>query len=356
MKRLLLKEKLEAYLLKVWYKNKKPSTFQLLCLNGLEILYIVLDQLIGFQYKARQNKGLTSPPLLVVGNLIAGGTGKTPIVMAVCLHMRNQGKKVGIISRGYGRKNTKPILLDPNQPLPKTSEAGDEPLFLCQETLCPVAVGANRNAALDLLLKHFPKLDLIVSDDGLQHHKLKRQLEWVVFDSRGQGNGRRLPAGPLRASLNQLKKVDAILASNISISDLSVLLNLPADERWHEISVELSGFKHLQTGRIINVNEARAAWNSSQVIAFTGIANPDKFFSALQKLGITPDKEIDLPDHFNYPDDFCTQFNQAILITSGKDAVKLDALNDKVWVAEISVKLPTALTKSLEICIGPTIN
>lgn len=350
------KARLEASLLQIWYGAHKPAPLAGLGLGLLENLYKGLRLLSRQNHKSMRSKAKTQPPVLVIGNLIAGGAGKTPIVMAVCNTMRARGKKIGIISRGYGRSATEALLINPQEALPKASDVGDEPLFLAQKTLCPVAVGANRNAALELLLRAFPDIDLVVSDDGLQHHRLKRQLEWVVFDSRGQGNGRLLPAGPLREPIHRLNRVDAVIASNTSIRQLEVSLAQQAASNWYEIKVDLQGFSHLQSGEFLSTGQACERWQGQEIAAFSGIADPNKLFSALKMQGLALTEQIGLPDHFDYPVDFCTQFNQAILITSGKDAVKLNASNPKLWVAEISIELPPALTKALEDCIGSTID
>ena len=350
------KAKLETALLRIWYGGNKPSVFVSSILNTLESIYKILRAISKQEFKSAQSKGRTNPPVLIVGNLIAGGAGKTPIVMAVSQYMQAKGKKVGIVSRGYARKQTHAVLIDPNKPLPQASEVGDEPLLLCAQTHCPVAVNADRHAALELLLQTFPDLDLVISDDGLQHHRLKRQIEWVVFDARGQGNGRLLPAGPLREPLNRLNTVDAVIASNTSLAALSNSLNLPKAGNWHEVQVGLRGFRHLRTGEFISRKQALERWAGQSVAAFTGIANPEKMFTALRNAGMSITKQLGLPDHFQYPDDFCMQFNQAVLITSGKDAVKLDTSNTKVWVVEIRVDLPATLTQALEDNIGSTID
>ena len=348
--------KLEKELLLIWYGGQQPGVIKRVALDSLTLIYRLLRLLTQQDAKAKASKAPTSPPTLVVGNLIAGGAGKTPIVMAVCRHLSSTGRKVGIVSRGYGRSAKGALLIDPAQPLPSAQDAGDEPLFLATETQCPVAICADRTKAVETLLTAFPDLDLIVSDDGLQHHRLKRQLEWVVFDERGQGNGKLLPAGPLREPLSRLNTVDAVLCSNVSTARLSNSLNLPAQPNWYSIEVKLTGFRHLKSGQLLNIEQAKAQWKHGSFMAFTGIGNPEKLFQALNASGILLQNTVGLPDHYNYPDNFCAQFDQQVLITSGKDAVKLNSSNPKVWVAEITVELPPALTQALEDCIGSTID
>ena len=350
------KARIEKALLQIWYGGTKPGWLAHAALSVLEQVYKNLRLLTRQNSKVLSSKKNTNPPVLVVGNLIAGGAGKTPIVMAFCQHLRAVGKKVGIVSRGYGRQGNRAALIDPSKPLPPASAVGDEPLLLCAQTHCPVAVCADRAEALDMLLTAFPNLDLVVSDDGLQHHRLARQLEWIVFDERAAGNGRLLPAGPLREPLSRLNTVDAVLASNIGIDQLSTALNTAAKHNWYAVQVSLHGFSHLQTGQFMSADQANIAWKDTALLAFTGMANPDKLFNSIKATGLELQQTCGLPDHYSYPIDFCAQFDQPILITSGKDAVKLNASNPRVWVAEIHIELPTALTQALEDCIGSTID
>lgn len=351
-----LQARLESGLLKIWYGAARPAPHIRLLLNLLEGVYKGLRTVTRQQARTIQARRTTTPPVLVVGNLIAGGAGKTPVVLAVCQTMALKHRTVGIVSRGYGRRSQEAFLINPTLPLPAALEVGDEPLFLAKQTGCLVAVSADRNQAVQLLRKACPGLDLIVSDDGLQHHRLARQIEWVVFDERAQGNGRLLPAGPLREPVNRLLSVDAVLCSNISTERLANQLGLQAGPHWHEIQVRLSHFRQVQTGKILDLQEASRQWAHGSVLAFTGIANPEKLFGALRQAGIPLQSTLSLPDHFRYPEDYCNQFSQQVLITTGKDAVKLNDSNPAVWVAEICIGLPPALTLSLEESIGPTVD
>ncbi len=350
------KARVESALLNIWYSGQPPGLVTGFTLGLLECIYKALRWATRQNYKSIAAKKASHPPVLVVGNLIAGGAGKTPIVMAICQYMVARGDKVGIVSRGYGRSDKAPILIDPSQNAPAAGDVGDEPLFLSRETGCPVAVCADRNQAVRLLLANFPDMKLIVSDDGLQHHKLGRQIEWVVFDRRAHGNGRMLPAGPLREPLSRLDSVDAVLCSNIQPESLSKVLDWPLRDNWHAIHVQLKGFRQLSSGKFLTLEHAVQQWKPLKLMAFAGIADPNKLFDAIRSAGLHLEATRGLPDHFNYPENFCTQFNQEVLITSGKDAVKLNCSDPKVWVAEINVKLPPALTHALEDCIGPTID
>lgn len=348
------KASLEAWLLQVWYKGHRPGFPVSFCLALLEYVYGALRLLSRQNKKTRASKTTTTPPLLVIGNLIAGGAGKTPLVMAICKHLKQSGKTVGIVSRGYGRSGNAVTLLRPGQGQAKALEVGDEPLFLLEQTGCPVAVGSARSEAVRTLLNEYPNLNLIVSDDGLQHHRMQRQIEWVVFDARGKGNGRLLPAGPLREPLGRLKSVDAIIASNMTPERLANLLAIPAENNWYTVEVDVLGFRNLASGQFLGTQEALSEWKTQRLAFFTGLANPDKLFGALLEKGLKPERTLALPDHYAYPGDFCDQFDEQVLITSGKDAVKLGNTNPKLWVAEIDVKLPPALIQTLEEALGPT--
>ena len=296
--------------------------------------------------------------VIVVGNVVVGGAGKTPVVLGAVQHLLAKQVPVGIISRGFGRTQQKTVLIRPHTAQDhQASEVGDEPLWLARRTACPVAVGANRNAALQCLMQAYPKLRCVVSDDGLQHHHLQRDLEWLVFDERGAGNQQLLPKGPLREPLTKIYSVDAIVASNVSPTTLAEKMGSQADHRWHGAKVYIQGFmQHIaqepgQTATMLTPSQAVQEWSKkiNNVRAFAGLGNPYKWFHALNALGLNlaEHQTTALPDHFNYPKQFCDQFDEAILITTEKDAVKLP-YNPRLWVAIVAVELPTNLLYSLD--------
>ncbi|HEX4919079.1 MAG TPA: tetraacyldisaccharide 4'-kinase [Limnobacter sp.] len=349
--------RLEDWLTGVWYGNTQPARGFQWILSFLSALYSIVRTLTRQDSKARRAKSPTNPRVLVIGNLIAGGAGKTPIVMAVCQHLKQRGMNVGVVSRGYGRNTSEITLIDqgctPGSNLTVLAQTcGDEPVFLMQTTGCPVAVGRNRQAAVDMLLKQHPDLNLIVADDGLQHHRLQRSLEWVVFDNRGKGNGCLIPAGPLREPIKRLQSVDAVLASNVACKNLAEQLGVPHGPNWYEVHVSLSGFRHASTGNLLLLEQALQAWQHHRLASFSGLGNPEKLFGALRQAGFAPANTIALPDHHKYPAGFCQQFSEDVLITSGKDAVKLWPYDPRLWIADIQVVLPTPLTQALEDHIG----
>ncbi|MCQ8896536.1 tetraacyldisaccharide 4'-kinase [Limnobacter humi] len=349
--------RLERWLNAVWYHQHTPTALARIGLGLLSGIYGALRWATQQRHRAQLAKQAPRqrPLVLVVGNLIAGGAGKTPVVMAVCKTMTSRGFQVGIISRGYGRTSSEIMVYTPNQPQQLDAAAlGDEPLFLAQTTGCPIAVGVRRADAFQALLAMHPELDLVVSDDGLQHTRLERHVEWVVFDGRGAGNGRLLPAGPLREPLSRLNNVDAVLCTQGTVGELAARLHLNADAHWHAIAVRLNGFTQASTRLHRSVQEAVATWHDKTVTAFTGLGHPNKLFEAIEHSGIQLSVRMGLPDHTDYPENFCSTLPGDVLLTSGKDAVKLPTTDTRLWVVDIDVTLPTALLDSLEEQLGLT--
>jgi tetraacyldisaccharide 4'-kinase len=364
---------LEKRLTDIWYFGA-PAGWLTVPLELLSLIYKVLRWATQQDRKSQASRKASQPPVLIVGNLIAGGAGKTPIVLAVCETLKGQGLKVGIVSRGYGKQSSTVVVLSPalgranEASTPDAKQIGDEPAWLLEQTQCPIAVGAQRKQAYLALIERHPDLDLVVSDDGLQHHKLERALEWVVFDDRLAGNRKIIPAGPLRESLTRLDTVDAILASNVSAERLMVALNTELNSELnvelssegsskraasiHEVKVAPYQFRHLQTGQILSISNAQKLWSTKNVCAFAGLGNPGKFFKALKEINIPVKEFIGLPDHFDYPPSFCESLPHEVLLTTGKDAVKLPQSETRLWVVDVKVTLPPALIRQLEKAIG----
>jgi len=278
-------------------------------------------------------------PVVVVGNLVAGGAGKTPTTIALVELLRRAGRRVGIVSRGYGgdaagvlevRHDTSP------------AQSGDEPLLLRRRTSAPVFVGRDRVGAARALLAAHADVDVVVSDDGLQHRRLGRDVQIVVFDERGAGNGWMLPAGPLRGPL----------PASIGMRDL-VLYNAP------RATTHLPG--HIVERRLAGVVELAAWWRGEAparrslealkgrtLIAAAGIARPDRFFTALGDAGLTIEP-VPLADHASFAR-LPWPRNAPDVIVTEKDAVKLDPARTApttVWVAALDFVLPTAFEADL---------
>lgn len=240
--------------------------------------------------------------VMVVGNVVAGGAGKTPATMALVEHLSQQGFRVGVISRGHGRdtRDTREVRVDSS---PQT--VGDEPLLIRQKTGVPVWVGTSRAEAGRALLEHHPLVDTLICDDGLQHWALARDIEICVMDDRGIGNGWLLPAGPLREPWP--KPVDLLLHTGVS-----------AVQGGFHAQRQLSPYAIDARGRKIPL----ASLQSQPVDAVAGLARPEAFFNMLRESGLTLHHTTPLPDHFDYATWPTTPLTRPLLCTE-KDAAKL---------------------------------
>lgn len=276
-------------------------------------------------------------PVVVVGNLSVGGTGKTPLVQALVRQLVDAGRRPGIVSRGYGRAAD---VVSEVLPGADPARSGDEPLLLARTTGLPVFVGRDRVAAARALLARHPACDLVVSDDGLQHYRLARDFEIAVVDAtRRFGNGHLLPAGPLREPVSRLGSVDAIVVNGDD--------ELPELTRWApgvpvtRMRVTVSGFRPLGGAAHVVGPEALAG---RLVHGVAGIGNPGRFFDQLRAAGLRV-REHAFPDHHAYrPADLAFGSGEPIIMTE-KDAVKCERFElDDAWVAIAQATLDTNLT------------
>ena len=242
-------------------------------------------------------------PVLVVGNVIAGGAGKTPVVIALVRHLRARGLQVGVISRGYGRRTR-----DCREVLPAsdTRDVGDEPALIARSTGAPVFVAARRVEAARALLARHPQTDVIVSDDGLQHLALARDIELCVFDDRGTGNGWLLPAGPLRE--HWPRRCDLVLHTG-------------ANPAFGGYRAQRALADHALRSDGSRVPLAELA--DQPVIALAAIARPEAFFDMLRARGVSPERCIALPDHYDFDSWQRPSGAGYRLVCTEKDAVKL---------------------------------
>lgn len=299
-------------LLQAWYQGH-PA---LLVLRPLEWLYRAIVQRKRANFVAGRGTIYRAPvPVVVVGNITVGGTGKTPLILYLIEHCQARGLSVAVVSRGYGAT-------PPSFPWRVTREqsaaqAGDEPLLIVQRSGVTLMIDPDRARAVQALLKiaHF---DLILSDDGLQHYRLARDLELVLIDAaRGLGNRRCLPAGPLREPLQRLQSVDALLYNGAA-----------ADRA--------EGFAFtLQPTALVNLlsGERRAldAFAPGQALhAVAGIGNPQRFFNALEALHWRPIKHA-FADHAQYSAEQLTFTPVLPLVMTEKDAVKCRAFAQSDW-------------------------
>ena len=271
-------------------------------------------------------------PVIMVGNLYIGGTGKTPIVIALLEQLRAKGWHPGVIRRGYGVQAGADALTGCGTI--DAARFGDEPALIARESGVPVAVHPNRRLAWQALLKHYPQTDVIVSDDGLQHATLMRDIELVVQDTRGVGNGWLLPAGPLRDPPSRLRTVDALITRLTRTERAPPSKGLAPKEL--EASMSISGFKQLTSEQRLSPSEFLAFCENKSLFAYAGIGAPERFFVDLRTLGLQLQRTTPLPDHHTFtPTTLCAPQADIVIITS-KDAVKCEALSDsKIWVVQV---------------------
>ena len=273
-------------------------------------------------------------PVIVVGNITVGGSGKTPFVIWLSKVLEEQGYKPGIVSRGYGSKSTQyPLVINDDS---RVEDSGDEPLIIHRNTNRPVCISPNRTQAVKKLLEE-TDVDIIISDDGLQHYKLGRDIEIIVFDGlRGIGNSLCLPAGPLREPIERSKDADFIVSS-------TKRLNI---EEIHEDC--LMTYKPLEWVRLSDNRRFPAKdWPLSRnVHAVAGIGNPSKFYNTLTALGLNL-VEHSFPDHYQFKEeDLNFEDNHPILMTE-KDAVRcMDMKNKNLWYLSIEAEIMDDIFKT----------
>ncbi|CAI1817050.1 MULTISPECIES: tetraacyldisaccharide 4'-kinase [Serratia] len=291
------------------------SSLVYLLLLPLSWLYGLVSGLIRLSYRCGLRKSWRAPvPVVVVGNLTAGGNGKTPMVIWLVEQLQQRGYRVGVVSRGYGGKaEAYPLLLNAGT---TTQQAGDEPVLIYQRTAAPVAISPKRSEAVQALLKQQP-LDVVITDDGLQHYALQRDFELVVIDGvRRFGNGWWLPAGPMRERASRLNSVDALIANGGVAQPGEIAMRLQARDAVNVAS-----------------GERRPAVELPHVVAMAGIGHPPRFFATLEKLGVAVEKEVAFADHQEYqhgPLATLVSSEQTLLMTE-KDAVKCRAFAQPNW-------------------------
>lgn len=305
---------LETVITRAW-QRQAPWLWLLLPISWLYGLVIKLRQ---HAYKLGIFHSYRPPvAVMVIGNISVGGSGKTPLIISLVAHLQQHGIKVGVISRGYGGDSSKmPLLVDAHS-LP--SDVGDEPCLIVNETRVPMAVCANRQQAINTLLTTYPKLQLIIADDGLQHYALQRDIEWIVVDvARGFGNQQLLPTGFLREPIARLK-------------DATVVYHEEAvHDQDRDITTDQRLTMHLQPDKLqplmpeLKLNNM-VPLKGAQVHAVSGIGYPQRFFNTLTTLGFTVIAHP-YPDHYDFDLQELLQYDQHSIIVTSKDAVKIRAL------------------------------
>jgi tetraacyldisaccharide 4'-kinase len=308
------------------------SSLLYLLLLPLSWLYGLVSGLIRLSYRCGLRKSWRAPvPVVVVGNLTAGGNGKTPTVIWLVEQLQQRGYRVGVVSRGYGGKAASyPLVLDEHT---TTQQAGDEPVLIYQRTGAPVAISPKRAEAVQALL-HQQKLDVVITDDGLQHYALQRDFELVVIDGvRRFGNGWWLPAGPMRERASRLNSVNARIANGGVAQAGEIAMRLQAREAVNIAS-----------------GARRPASELPHVVAMAGIGHPPRFFATLEKLGVDVEKEVAFADHQEYQQAQLAALasSEQTLLMTEKDAVKCRIFaQPNWWYLPVDAVLPPDQAESL---------
>ena len=270
-------------------------------------------------------------PVVVIGNITVGGTGKTPVVAALARALRERGFVPGIVSRGYGRRTTSPRLATAAS---DAADVGDEPLLLARAGW-PVAVAADRALAARMLIDANPRCDVIVCDDGLQHYALARDVEVAVVDGgRGLGNGLRLPAGPLREPPARLASVDAVVV--LQPCDPRPDLGVPS----FAATLAAKPFRRVNAPQL---ERAIDGFTGTRVHALAGIGAPQRFFDTLAALGCVVDAHP-YPDHHKYVASELAFDDSSPIVMTEKDAVKCERFaDDRCWYLPVEAILEPAL-------------
>jgi len=333
----LSQTRLQLALTKAWQRR---GVFAWL-LAPASVLYYAIYLCRGALYALRLRRPTRlDVPVVVVGNLYLGGTGKTPLTVELVRALIAHGWRPGIVSRGYGALDSAPRLVHPGD---AARQVGDEPLLIVRATTAPVAIARRRVEAAQLLRAAHPECDVIIADDGLQHRQLGRDIEIALLNYRGLGNGWMLPAGPLREPPSRLDRVDAIALNGEAPT---VATATPS----YRMRTHLASAFALHSPKLRIDLSALAAEQRShgwRLTAAGGIGAPDRFFAMLRAAGLVID-ELPLADHFDYstnPFSDCTA--DRILITE-KDAVKcadnLSLANDpRLWVVPLVTEIDPAL-------------
>lgn len=324
---------LEAWITSNWQKRGLLAWLLL----PLSWLYTAITSIRRCLYRHSLWQQYAAPvPVVVVGNIYVGGTGKTPVILSLITALRERGWHPGLVSRGYGSiSKNQPVC---GQGLLDAQVFGDEPSMISHKTQVPVSVHPSRATACQALLQFDPSINVILSDDGLQHWQLQRDIEIIVQDERGCGNGFVLPAGPLREPKVRLTQVNAILTRSLPeqlsqpVPNTSVL--------QCRFAVQVQTFVHLQSGTTMDASTFASHLNHTPnrhkdstvthfaapavpVLAMAGIGVPERFFRDLRAHGIQPARSLPLPDHGAITAKWIAELPERTILMTEKDAARL---------------------------------
>ena len=326
---------LDNWLQKQWYRW---SAWHVL-LIPVSLLFWLLSTVRRVLYRLNLLRSMRLPvPVIVVGNISVGGTGKTPFVLWLVSYLKQQGWHPAIISRGYGgsAKSAVPVTA---QSAP--DRVGDEPVLLARRSDCPVWVGQNRVLVAQALLEAHPECNVLVSDDGLQHYRLQRDVEIALVDGARQfGNAMLLPAGPLREGVGRLHTLDAVVVNRNGYETGTIT------DTGHEYRMQLLGrvFYNLQhPEQLIEVQ----ALQGKRLHAIAGIGNPSRFFEHLRNMGLVIVAHA-FPDHHVYKAEELNFIDADAILMTEKDAVKCTHLDVKnAWVLAVDAKVDSQLGETI---------
>jgi len=311
-----------------WYKAKLHPLLYLL--TPLSLLFWLMTNLRrSFYFSGLVPRYKASVPVIVVGNISVGGTGKTPMVVALCKWLKEEGWQPGIISRGYGAKGPFPHSVSETD---EAENVGDEPLLMRRRTGCPVIIAPKRAKAAKLMAEQHPEVDVIICDDGLQHYALKRDIELIMLDAeRGTGNGWLLPAGPLREGPWRLKGADWVISN----------YGRHAFAR-HVVDVEPGSWFRVDN------NEKVELKLDDKFNAIAGIGFPQRFFNSLVEQGINLENSQAFADHHVFSEEDFSQLTGKPILMTEKDAGKCQPFAQPDWYYQtIEAKLPEVMKINL---------
>jgi tetraacyldisaccharide 4'-kinase len=323
---------LESLLTQAW-QSRGFIACLLLPLAGIFFLIIFFRRLF---YRLGIFASSTLPvPVIVVGNIFIGGTGKTPLVIWLVSVLRAHGYSPGVISRGYGAQASAVIEVKADM---SAAQTGDEPLLIARKCEVPVFVGRDRVAAARGLLAVYPEVDVIIADDGLQHYALGRKMEIQLSDTRGHGNGWLLPAGPLREPVSRR-------------SDFYVINGGVSSASAHTYNMQLTGAHAVQ---MVDRQQRLdlSSLQNKRVAAVAGIGYPERFFEMLRSQGVVLESALGLPDHFDFSTNPFAEIKADIILITEKDAVKCSritgiAQDARLWIVPVEAKIAEPLAQDI---------
>jgi tetraacyldisaccharide 4'-kinase len=329
---------MEAWLTDQWQRN----SFWQIFLRPVSWLFRLLVAIRRGAYRAGfLMSTAVGVPVIIVGNISVGGTGKTPLVLALVEALTTRGMKCGIVTRGYQRRSRE-ITANVIHVLPASAQStvvSDEATLLATRSGVPVYAAINRVEAAQTLLKNHAEVDVIISDDGLQHYALQRDIEICVIDGmRGLGNGALLPAGQLRESASRLATVDAVVVSS---SGNAAAARYSMATPTFDMTLANEVFINMKSDQRLSVQDAVATFSAKRVHALAGIGNPQRFFAHLANLGVQPTSTASFPDHYNYRASDIPGGDAEIILMTEKDAVKCNAFADeRMWFMRVDAVIP----------------